>query len=259
MIKKITQIAAVIMLVLLLVSCQNTKQKMQGYVNSYNHSAANFTNEVITSTSAKAFLDKNKIEIRLETNLEQNEDNKSIYNQMLPGIFAEMLKKEDQSMELIEEGVIFDVYFLAEDYTVLTELKVDKKELKKMLKDKVAPTATENAAISNSNLSPEMQEMLVMMNRNMPIKNADGSKILKIEINEKGELLYKIEIPNEFAELLKGESAKAVLKEEILRNNNLKNVVNVVKRFGIKTIIYEYLDVKGKMINNVVLIEKDLR
>lgn len=261
MIKKITQISFAIALVFLVASCQNTKQKMQSYVNTYNNSAALFSDNIITSTKAKAFLDKNKIEIRIETNLEQNETNKTLYSQLFPGILAQMLTKEADSKELIEEGVVFDVYFLADDYTELAQLEVDKKELAKLLKGGIDLTAEEKAQASNanSNVSSQMQEMLILMNRNLPIKNADGSKILKIEVNDKDELLYKIELPKEFAELLKGESSKALIKDELLRTANLKTVFGSVKKFGVTKIVYDYIDVKGKSVNNIVITEQDLK
>lgn len=257
MIRKITQITFAIALIFLATSCQNTQQKMQGYVNSYNSSAAVFSDNIITSTSAKAFLDKNKIEIRIETNLEQNETNKALYGQLFPGILAQMLTKEAESKALIEEGVIFDVYFLAEDYTELAQLKVDKVELEKLLKGKAELTDAEKAKVSDSGVSSEMQEMLLLMNRNMPITNADGSKILKIEVNAKDELLYKIEVPKEYSELLKGDASKALMKEELLRNTNLKNVISSVRKYGVTKIVYEYLDVKGKLLNNIVLTDQD--
>ena len=259
MIKKITQITLAIAFAFLIVSCQNTQQKMQGYVNSYNNSAALFSDNIITSTKAKAFLDKNKIEIRIDTNLEQNETNKTLYSQLFPGILAQMLTKESESKELIEEGVVFDVYFLANDYSELAQLKVDKKELEKLLKGSIDLTAAEKAKASNTGVNSQMQEMLILMNRNMPIKNADGSKILKIEVNEKDELVYDIEVPKEFADVLKGESSKALIKDELLRTPNLKNIFSSVQKFGVTKIVYNYLDEKGKSVNNIVINETDLK
>ena len=126
--KKITQIAFFISIGLLLVSCKNTKQRIQEHVTTYNTSSS-IKGSGITSTSAKAFLNDNKIEIRIETNLEENEANKLTYKDSFPDLLKEMIKNDQISRTLIEEGVKFDVYFLAYNNAILAQRVVDKEEL----------------------------------------------------------------------------------------------------------------------------------
>lgn len=126
--KKITQIAFYFVIVLFLASCKNTKQKIQEHVNIYNISSS-IKGSGITSTSAKAFLNDNKIEIRIETNLEENEANKLTYKDSFPDLLKEMIKNDQISRTLIEEGVKFDVYFLAYNNAILAQRVVDKEEL----------------------------------------------------------------------------------------------------------------------------------
>lgn len=126
--KKITQITFCLILVLLLLSCKNTKQKIQEHVTTYNTSSS-IKGRGITSTSAKAFLNDNKIEIRIETNLEENDTNKLAYKESFPDLLKEMIKNDQISKELIEEGVKFDVYFLAYNNAILANQLVDKEEL----------------------------------------------------------------------------------------------------------------------------------
>lgn len=126
--KKITQIAFAFVLVLLLVSCKNTKQKIQEHVNTYNNSSS-ITGRGITGTTAKAFLNDNKIEIRIETNLEENDTNKLTYKESFPDLLKEMVKNDQISKALIDEGVKFDVYFLAYNNAILAQQIVDKEEL----------------------------------------------------------------------------------------------------------------------------------
>ncbi|QSB26030.1 hypothetical protein [Flavobacterium sp. CLA17] len=125
--KKITQIAFAFVVVLLLVSCKNTKQKIQEHVNTYNNSSS-INGTGITSTTAKAFLNDNKIEIRIETNLEENDTNKLTYKESFPDLLKEMIKNDQISKELIDEGVKFDVYFLAYNNAILAQKIVDKEE-----------------------------------------------------------------------------------------------------------------------------------
>lgn len=129
MIRKITQISFAIIIALLLVSCKNTKQKIQEHVNVYNNTAEFFTGKNIVWTTAKAFLADNKIEIRIVTDLEQNESSKLVSNQEFTGVLAEMIKNDKISKDLIEEGVLFDVYFLADNSTILAQKLIGKQEL----------------------------------------------------------------------------------------------------------------------------------
>ncbi|CAC9976701.1 hypothetical protein DBB36_10445 [Flavobacterium sp. WLB] len=126
--KKITQIAFAFAIALLLVSCKNTKQKIQEHVSTYNNSSS-IKGNGITSTSAKAFLNDNKIEIRIETNLEGDEANKQAAADSFPDLLKEMIKNDQISTELIGEGVKFDVYFLAYNNIILAKRTVDKEEL----------------------------------------------------------------------------------------------------------------------------------
>jgi len=128
MIKKITQIAFAFAFALLLVSCKNTKQKIQEHVSEYNNSSS-IKGHGITSTAAKAFLNDNKIEIRIETNLEENDSNKATYKDSFPDLLREMIKNDQISASLIDEGVTFDVYFLAYNNAILAQQLVNKEEL----------------------------------------------------------------------------------------------------------------------------------
>jgi hypothetical protein len=126
--KKITQIVFALAVVFLLVSCKNTKQKIQEHVSNYNTSSSIKGGNVV-STSAKAFLNDNKIEIRIETNLEGTEENKLAYKDTFPDLLKEMVKNDQISPALIEEGVKFDVYFLSYNNIILAQQLVDKEEL----------------------------------------------------------------------------------------------------------------------------------
>lgn len=119
--KKISQILFVIAIALLVTSCKNTKQKLQEYVVSYNKDAVNFKSENITLTTARGYINDNKIELRFETDLQQNEANKAEAEKKFPQFMKEMLNKDQELKTLVEEGVQFDAYFLADDNTVLAK------------------------------------------------------------------------------------------------------------------------------------------
>ncbi|OOV18995.1 hypothetical protein [Flavobacterium sp. LM4] len=126
--KKTTQIAFVFVVVLMLVSCKNTKQKIQEHVTTYNTSSS-INGPNITSTSAKAFLKDNKIEIRIETNLEETDENKLAYGKSFPDLLKGMIENNQISKELIDEDVKFDVYLLAYNNSIIAKQLIGKEEL----------------------------------------------------------------------------------------------------------------------------------
>ncbi|WP_119789804.1 hypothetical protein [Flavobacterium anhuiense] len=135
MLKKISQIAFAIMMVLTLLSCKNTKQKLQEYVVTYNKTIApSFRANNVTLTTARGYINDNKIELRFETDLEQNEVNKSASVISFPKLIKVMIDKDEIPRQLIEEGVQFDVYFLADDNTVLEKETLTGESLKDFLK-----------------------------------------------------------------------------------------------------------------------------
>ncbi|MDA6070588.1 hypothetical protein NJT12_13250 [Flavobacterium sp. AC] len=134
MIKRIIQISFTVALVLLIVSCKNTKQKLQEYVKTYNSTAVNFKADDVTLTTARGYINDNKIELRFETSLELNDSNKVKANTSFPKLLKEMINTNQIPKELIEEGVQFDTYFLANDNTVLVKEIINKESVGELLK-----------------------------------------------------------------------------------------------------------------------------
>lgn len=133
MMKRIIQISCTLALVVVLVSCKNAKQKLQEYVKTYNSAAASFKADNVTLTTARGYINDDKIELRFETNLEQNESNKVKANTAFPKLLKEMINTNQIPKELVEDGIQFDTYFLADDNTVLTKEVVNKESIAELL------------------------------------------------------------------------------------------------------------------------------
>lgn len=127
--KKIIQISFALILSVTLLSCKNTKQKLQEYVKTYNSTAAVFKAKDVRLTTARGYVNDNKIELRFETNLTQNTVNKSNAEVSFPKLLKEMIAKNQIPKELIDEGVQFDAYFLADDNTVLVKQIINKESI----------------------------------------------------------------------------------------------------------------------------------
>lgn len=134
MIRKISRILCTVIMVLMLVGCKNAKQKLQEYVTTYNSAAANFKAEDVTLTTDRGYINDDKIELRFETNLEQNAVNKVKAESSFPKLLKEMINKDQIPKELVEEGIQFDAYFLADDNTVFVKQIINKESLAELLK-----------------------------------------------------------------------------------------------------------------------------
>ncbi|QSB26031.1 hypothetical protein [Flavobacterium sp. CLA17] len=132
--KKLIRIPLIVFFALLIVSCKNTKQKLQEYVTTYNSTAPGFKADDVTLTTARGYINDNKIELRFETNLEQTQANQLKANTSFPKLLKEMILKNQIPKELVEEGVQFDTYFLASDNTVLLKEIINTESLPDLLK-----------------------------------------------------------------------------------------------------------------------------
>ncbi|CAC9976702.1 hypothetical protein FLAPXU55_04430 [Flavobacterium panici] len=72
--------------------------------------------------------------MRFETNLEQNAANKAKAESSFPKLLKEMINKNQIPKELVEEGIQFDAYFLADDNTVFVKQIINKESLGELLK-----------------------------------------------------------------------------------------------------------------------------
>ncbi|RUT71828.1 hypothetical protein D0817_03850 [Flavobacterium cupreum] len=133
MIKKVCQISLIVIMAIVIVSCKNTKQKLQEYVTTYNSTAAGFKADDVTLTTARGYINDNKIELRFETGLEPKEASKVKANTSFPKLLKEMIHKNQIPKELVEEGIQFDVYFLANDNTVLVKEVLNKESIAEFL------------------------------------------------------------------------------------------------------------------------------
>lgn len=133
MIRKISQISFVVLTIVMFVGCKNTKLKLQEFVTAYNVAAPSFKAENVRLTTARGYINDNKIELRFETALEQNTPNKLAADIVFKKLLKEMIKKDQIPKDLIEIGVQFDTYFLADDNTVFVKQVLNKETISEFL------------------------------------------------------------------------------------------------------------------------------
>ncbi|MCZ4245821.1 hypothetical protein [Pedobacter punctiformis] len=240
---------------ILFTSCKSTSSKMNAFVLSYNASAK--PNGIVYSTNAEALYDKKIIKIRIVTNYALEDTKNGIVDKFLPTLFVQLLAGEDLARELInEEGVNFEVTFFTIRLSEFSSITIDKKKLAELEKEAKGKINADD--LLNNTGNSKIKNILSILNKNLPVKDKNtGLTILKIDINDKNELLYDISVPNSIAEKIKGKDASEVLKDDILRNGNSKQLFMNVRSLGITTLKYKYRDEKGNYLNEITLTQQD--
>nr|WP_199157257.1 hypothetical protein [Pedobacter sp. ASV2] len=242
-----------------LVSCKSTSSKMNSFVLSYNSSVK--PSSILYSSNAEAIYDKKIIKIKIVTNYALEDVKDGIVDKFLPSLFVQLLASEPLAKELInEEGVNFEVTFFTLRLSEFSTIIVDKKKLAELESDTKGKLNTEDLLSSSTSSNSKIKSMLTALNQNLPIKDKNtGLTILKIDINAANELIYNISVPGIIANKIKGNDAKEVLKDDILRSEKSKQLMKGVRDLGITTIKYIYEDEKGNALNEVVLSGKDFQ
>lgn len=242
----------VCLLFLLLFGCQTDVQKSYEFVERYNNSASYFQNSLIYGTSAKINKDKISkgeisIEIDIDLKLKKEESENDLGVKMLPKAIANLLLEEDIK-DVIEDGGKIELTFRSFDNFIVDQLTIDQKSLTEL--------TSENNSLQNSKyqgVPPKNEELvaiIALLNRSLPVENADKTKILKFSL-ENNSLVCKVEIPDDIVTIMKNDAAKNLIKENILREGRLKDILRQKSKYGIDKIIYKYQDPRGKFISEI--------
>ncbi|MFC4816825.1 MULTISPECIES: hypothetical protein [unclassified Flavobacterium] len=240
---------------LLVAGCKNKIQKGYDFVREYNEAAYMFKNDLIYRTEAKIqgerALEEIIIDIDFDLNLKKEECKEDIGAKMLPKTISSALVM-DQAGDLIKDGATVNLTFRSLDNFILEKIKLDKAMMDKLL--------AENKGLENSEISfgtsknAELQKILGAINSSLPLENEqDHTKLLKMELDKGNSLVCITEVPDEFATMLRDPETVAFLKENMLRDEKVKKLLEMKKTYNISKVIYRYQNTKRKTIANIVI------
>lgn len=246
----------ILFLTLSMTACKkSTQEKIEDFIKTYNNVAAFLSDPIIIRTFAKPIASGKEnhghISVIFVSNLEKNDPKLEFYNAMLPGLFASLVKNNKTTYDLIKENVRFEILLCSEDQEVLKKIVIDK--------DHTDLLASKEPAETNNKLS-NFQQILKDMNQSLPVvvNQEMGLTMTKIDISNTDELIYHLEVADTTAHLFRNANAAAMLKDEILRGQDIKGILSRIKIFGLKNVKYVYADQKGKLIDEIVITDKDL-
>lgn len=253
------------------ISCtKSTLQQTSEFVSDYNNAAyshanslsGRFSDNIIMQTYAETFPseeNQNKLNIKivLRSKFKRDDPEIDLYKDLAPASFFYFINTDKRASYLVRNGVKFRVVYCSRNDRVISDLIIDKAKMLELSKQK--PDLEIGKAGGNNMISSEVKQILIVLNNSLPIviDHELQIKMMKVDVNKLNELEYSLEIGKEMAETIKSDGAKELLKENILRNPNTRQLFMKVKSIGLSHIKYIYKDKAGKKLNEVLLTEAD--
>lgn len=153
-----------------------------------------------------------------------------------------MFQSDETMMDLINEAVKFKVNLIDVNGRIVTSLIVDKAYLDKQNK----------GSYKSSNTSDPIAQALDALNSSLPVKNADGTRLMKIEKVGSSTLEYTLEIPEELNAIIKSPNATALVKESIAQDPNTQATIRKMRNYGIVKVNYLLVSTKGEKLTTLV-------
>ncbi|RZL48142.1 MAG: hypothetical protein EOP00_09995 [Pedobacter sp.] len=254
------------------ISCtKSTLQQTGEFVSDYNAAASSqinsfygrFSDNIIMQTYAETFPseeNQNRLDIKIVLRSKFKRDDPEIeqYKDIVPASFFYVIKKDKRASYLIRNGVKFRVVYCSRNDRVISDLIIDKAKMLELSQQK--PELEIAKAKNNNSISADVKQILIALNNSLPIviDHELQIKMTKVDVNKLNELEYSLEIGDEMTERIKSDAAKELLKENILRNPNTRQLFMKVKSIGLSNIKYIYKDKTGKKLNEVLITESDL-
>jgi len=253
MTSKLRMLFGILLIALTIGACQNRQQKIDEFVTYYNGAAERFTNPPVEQTSAEA-ISENEIRITFRANASVASGSENTFEERFRPVVAGLLGGENLVMELIDQGVKFDFVLIGANGSKLSNLLVDKTKAEELLENPIVFGQTQ------PNASPELQQALQIMNEELPIVDqAAGTTVTSITINDNMALVYNAEVNDTVAENLKEPGTAALMKQTLLRDPGVRNMLTSLTAYGVTAITYKYVDMKGKTITEASVNASELK
>ncbi len=247
------------------VGCKSRNDRVNDFVKNYNLASETIKSSVISHTHARQIVDT-LVRLTFATTLEDSEAKKEYYTQLFPDMYTELLLQLPDTKILLNEGVSFEVVFLAKNNQKLLETFLNKSTVndyeKRIRKSNLATLDSENKQESQQNplLPNEYKSYLKILNRNLPFEDkSSGCLILAIDINNQRQLVYQIQVPDSLSLYFRDPLISDVLKQEVKNNKQIENVLMDAVEMGVIQLKAEYYDSKKELLTSVTVNKEDYK
>ncbi|KQR92444.1 hypothetical protein ASG01_11010 [Chryseobacterium sp. Leaf180] len=243
----------ILMTALLLFSCKSKEDKINDFVAMYNRSSGMINNPMISSTKAEKSAD-GVIDITINTTLQKDALETQLVGSSIPDLIGKVIESDNTGKELVNEGVKFNLRIRDVNQNIISAKTLDKSNIEKSNVDLKAIGKGEKPTTS------QLNELLETFNKNLPITDqATGVKILSIKADADNNIVYTNEVPDAIIPGLKTAGAEKMMKDEMLRSPEIRNILNKSSVLGVSKLRYVYNDSKGNLVKEIVITKEDLK
>jgi len=241
-------------LAILLSSCQTTTDKVNDFVSNYNATSAIPNSYMIKSTRA-VVSGGNEITININTfNDSKNKEETRLIKSSIPEIMGQAIRTEKEGQELIDKGVKFIIKIYGLGGKVIADEVIDKNSLIGK-----APKNVKSSTNENKQDSP-LNTVLEVYNKSLPMEDkSSGTKIMSIRADDENNIVYTVEVPENFKVLLSIDDSEKLIKEEIAKSPRFKQIFTKTEALGVNNIIFKYIDAKGNSVKEITINKDDIK
>jgi hypothetical protein len=248
--------------IFLILSCRSTDDKIKDFVKEFNVSRTNENTGMYSSVSAEELPNK-KIKLTFKSDIMSNKEDENGFTKTFANTFISYLVSNVKEVPtLINEGVEIEIHFVAKDDSEISSATLNKKSMEEVFKKKqeqlLSTKPTENY-VESLEVDPSTREVLAIMNKDLPYEDKkNGTTIIKIYINKEKQIVYDVKVTDIFADVLKTDDGRNLIRDGMLRQPQLKGLLDGLSPLGVGEIKYNYMNKSEKTIAEIKLAKKDI-
>jgi len=239
---------------LMLVGCKkSTAARTEEFVKMYNNTSdmmvrtAGFKSTKATSTPT------GDVDIEIKTTYLDTDMEAELMKNAIPDIIGQAIQAEPSGKELLAEGVKFNLKVYSANDVMMSAQTIDKTTKKGTID-------LEGIAKGDKPDSAQLNEILKVFSKSLPIVDkASGVKIVAISADAENNIVYSAEVPDQYAEALATDEATQLMKDEMMRSPDVRQIFSQTKSIGVNNIKYIYSDNKGKKLNEIIIKREDVK
>jgi len=226
-------------------------KKAKSFVKIFNTEyRRNASEKGLIASSSKYRQQNNTIDIEIKIGLDYKESDKDNYKDAFKGFGCNFIQQFNDVEELLSEDVRFQIHLIAREGEEITNEIVDFKSFSEYRQN-----------LKYNNIQNNIDELVYMLNKNLPKKNDDGAIILKVCYDKAlMELQYYYSVSSNDVRIVRDSTGNRKLKRDILIRDKQGNFFRGLIRGddnGINRLRLVYSDSLGDDVESILLNKSD--
>ncbi|MGC4129406.1 MAG: hypothetical protein QM564_07555 [Bergeyella sp.] len=241
-----------IILLLSAVSCNKKENAKEAMMNDFVKTMKTQSPETQSSSLMLSRTEKtgnNEITLHFITPLSKEHLQPKMINEAVQDMMIRIIKKAPKNMQLLNKGVNFKVILTGKNNEQLHTEIINKSSMT-LHKEDIATIKKQN----------QLNQMLEVSNGNLPVTDsATGITITKIALGNHNDVIYTAEVPDKMKAIVSIPENKSIIKSNMAKDKPLKEMLNELSEYDIRSLKYQYRSKNGKLLQEVEMRKQDFR